>query len=312
MQRTWSGPVSTSCLGEAGPATLVAPCSMMAGAPLHRSAAFMHAQAHTRLCPSCACMRSFPCSSGLLTPVQHSAQHHAQASPPLPAQLQPVCVCLGAYSQGPACRYHLFYQSLPDSADWSFGMTWGHAVSQDLVTWTHQPPALQPSPGSRDADGCFTGSALAVEGQGPVILYTGAPSHCRAAHLAGTFWDRRCTAMPPLPCLQQVAAHSLRSLEASSRCVRTTAGAKGWARSSQHLASVHSLRHAYLQDEPRPVRLMAMAAPCLSSAPCPGFGVPCPRSGSSFRAVVQGSGTAACRCAAAQQQGSRPAPRQRG
>ena len=60
-------------------------------------------------------------------------------------------------------------------------MAWGHAVSQDLVHWTHQPPALTPSPGSRDADGCFTGSALSVEGLGPVILYTGADIPLSAA-----------------------------------------------------------------------------------------------------------------------------------
>ena len=69
-------------------------------------------------------------------------------------------------------RYHLFYQNLPDSADWSFGMCWGHAVSQDLVHWTHKPPALTPSPGKSDADGCFTGSALSVDGK-PTIVYTG-------------------------------------------------------------------------------------------------------------------------------------------
>ena len=80
----------------------------------------------------------------------------------------------------PAPRYHIFYQNLPDSADWSFGMCWGHAVSQDLVHWTHLPPALKPSPGKSDADGCFTGSCMAVDGV-PTILYTGALRSVRAA-----------------------------------------------------------------------------------------------------------------------------------
>ena len=70
-------------------------------------------------------------------------------------------------------RYHLFFQSIPDSADWTFGLCWGHAVSQDLVTWEHMPDALTPSKGQLDADGCFTGATTLDRDGVPTILYTG-------------------------------------------------------------------------------------------------------------------------------------------
>ena len=42
-----------------------------------------------------------------------------------------------------------------------------------MVTWHHLPPALVPSPGGPDADGCFSGcAALGADGL-PVLLYTG-------------------------------------------------------------------------------------------------------------------------------------------
>ena len=74
--------------------------------------------------------------------------------------------------------YHLFYQHNPEGDRWGH-MSWGHAVSRDLVRWEHWPIALH----EEDGIMIFSGSAVVdarntsgvgQDGAGPMIaVYTG-------------------------------------------------------------------------------------------------------------------------------------------
>jgi beta-fructofuranosidase len=68
-------------------------------------------------------------------------------------------------------KYHLFYQLNPHAAVWG-DMHWGHAVSADMVHWRHEPIALAPTLGGPDSEGCFSGSAVVMDGV-PTFIYTG-------------------------------------------------------------------------------------------------------------------------------------------
>lgn len=67
--------------------------------------------------------------------------------------------------------YHLFYQWNPDSAVWG-NITWGHAVSRDLLHWLHLPLAMVPDH-PYDANGVWSGSATRLPDGRIVMLYTG-------------------------------------------------------------------------------------------------------------------------------------------
>ncbi|XP_078448103.1 beta-fructofuranosidase 1-like [Wolffia australiana] len=67
--------------------------------------------------------------------------------------------------------YHLFYQYNPSSAVWG-NISWGHAVSRDLVQWLHLPLAMVPDRWY-DANGVWTGSATLLPDGRVAMLYTG-------------------------------------------------------------------------------------------------------------------------------------------
>ncbi|KAL2329364.1 hypothetical protein Fmac_022791 [Flemingia macrophylla] len=67
--------------------------------------------------------------------------------------------------------YHIFYQYNPDSAVWG-NITWGHAVSRDMIHWLHLPIALVPDTW-HDISGVWSGSATLLPDGKIVMLYTG-------------------------------------------------------------------------------------------------------------------------------------------
>jgi beta-fructofuranosidase len=76
-------------------------------------------------------------------------------------------------------NYHMFFQYNPLAAVWG-DMSWNHAISKDMIHWTHLSVALSPTPGSPDAFGVFSGSAMQV-GERVYMVYTGTQLSSREA-----------------------------------------------------------------------------------------------------------------------------------
>lgn len=64
-------------------------------------------------------------------------------------------------------QYHIFYQHYPYNSIWG-DMHWGHAVSNDLVSYDYAPIALAPD--QEDETGCFSGGAI-VDKVNPEVLH---------------------------------------------------------------------------------------------------------------------------------------------
>jgi beta-fructofuranosidase len=67
--------------------------------------------------------------------------------------------------------YHLFYQYNPNGPTHG-SIHWGHATSENLVHWRHEPVALSPDADGPDADGCWSGCAVDADGV-PTLIYSG-------------------------------------------------------------------------------------------------------------------------------------------
>ncbi len=91
-------------------------------------------------------------------------------------------------------RYHVFYQYNP-AGPFHNTIHWGHAVSDDLVTWADESVALSPSSTGPDRDGCWSGCAVDDDGT-PSLLYTGGNGRDQLPCLATTdapglqTWDK--------------------------------------------------------------------------------------------------------------------------
>lgn len=109
-------------------------------------------------------------------------------------------------------RYHVFFQHNPDVPRHE-AVSWGHASSADLVTWTQEPVALRPRHGQPDQAGCWTGCVTLDEGV-PTAVYSGVEDHSGASRVllarsgrdlrSWTHEDRPAVGMPGDPAVTDV------------------------------------------------------------------------------------------------------------
>jgi len=87
-------------------------------------------------------------------------------------------------------EYHLFYQHNPSAAEWG-DIHWGHAVSCDLVNWTHLPIALAPSRELGELH-CYSGCSVATD-DGVTLFYTSVGEGERNATSGAQQWTAQGT-----------------------------------------------------------------------------------------------------------------------
>lgn len=86
-------------------------------------------------------------------------------------------------------KYHLFYQYNPSGVYWG-NMSWGHAVSFDLVNWEEKPVAIPVQNGVMAFSGSIVvdwnnTSGFGINGQPPLIaIYTGATNSIQDQRIA--------------------------------------------------------------------------------------------------------------------------------
>ncbi|XP_020240888.1 6(G)-fructosyltransferase-like [Asparagus officinalis] len=68
--------------------------------------------------------------------------------------------------------YHFFYQYNPTGTAWDYTISWGHAVSRDLIHWLHLPMAMVPDHWY-DAKGVWSGYSTLLPDGRVIVLYTG-------------------------------------------------------------------------------------------------------------------------------------------
>ena len=69
-------------------------------------------------------------------------------------------------------RFHVFFQRNPQAAEWAPRLSWGHAVSDDLCSWTYEPDVLVPGEDGPDAGGCWSG-CMVDDGGTATAVYSG-------------------------------------------------------------------------------------------------------------------------------------------